>query len=112
MNMARRSFLRTTLGAGVLAAARRSDGAGPSGVTDEQLIRAAEAPVLNVEGLTAPVKIASMELLRNGKIFLVRVRTTKGDEGLAVPNAMHLIHTSPIFLNRVAPSFVGQDARR
>ena len=28
-----------------------------------------------------------------------------------MPNAMHLIHTYPIFVNRVAPFFVGKDAR-
>src|SRR5262249_51927275 len=76
------------------------------------LVRAAEAPVLKVEGLNSPVKIASMELLRNGRNFLVRVRTASGDEGLSVPNAMHLVHTYPIFLNRVAPFFLGKDARR
>ena len=33
-------------------------------------------------------------------------------EGIGVPNAMHLVHTYPIFLNRVAPFFVGKDARQ
>lgn len=116
MNLARRSFLRSTLGvgagAGLLAtSARRGAGDEPSGVTDEQLVRAAEAPVLKVDGLTSPVQIASMELLKNGKTFLVRVRTTAGDEGLGVPNAMRLIDVYPIFLNNVAPFFVGKDAR-
>jgi len=58
------------------------------------------------------VKIASMELLRNRRNFLVRVRTSDGAEGIGVPNAMHLIHTHPIFLNRVAPFFVGKDVRQ
>ena len=62
--------------------------------------------------LEKPVKIASMELLRNRRNFLVRVRTTDGAEGIGVPNAMHLVHTYPIFLNRVAPFFVGKDARQ
>jgi L-alanine-DL-glutamate epimerase-like enolase superfamily enzyme len=113
MNLARRSFLRTTLGAGVLAASARHGGADePTGVTDEQLERAAEAPVLRVEELTAPLKIASMELLRNDKNFLVRVRTTGGDEGLGVPNASRLIDVYPLFVRRVAPFFVGKDARQ
>ena len=63
-------------------------------------------------GSDRPVKIASMELLRNGRNFVVRVRTTDGAEGIGVPNAMHLVHTYPIFLNRVAPFFVGKDARQ
>ena len=68
--------------------------------------------MLRVDGLDQPVKIASMELLRNRKNFLVRVRSTGGAEGIAVPNCMHMVHTYPIFLNRVAPFFVGKDARQ
>jgi L-alanine-DL-glutamate epimerase-like enolase superfamily enzyme len=112
MNLPRRSFLQTALGASALAAAGRAEADDRAPVTDEMLDRAAEAPVLDVEGLATPATIASMELLRNGRNFLVRVRTASGDEGLAVPNAMHLIHTYPIFVNRVAPFFVGKDARR
>ena len=67
---------------------------------------------MNPELWPKPVKIASMELLRNRRNFLVRVRTTDGAEGIGVPNAMHLVHTYPIFLNRVAPFFVGKDARQ
>jgi L-alanine-DL-glutamate epimerase-like enolase superfamily enzyme len=116
MNLARRSFLRQTLGAGVLAAsatstARSGIGAEERRVTDDQLIRASEAPVLQVEELTAPLKIASMELLKNGRNFLVRVRTTGGDEGLGVPNAMRLLDVYPLFVRKVAPFFVGKDAR-
>jgi L-alanine-DL-glutamate epimerase-like enolase superfamily enzyme len=106
--------LRAALGAGVLgAASRRVEGAdGPSRVSEAQLERVAAEPVLRADDLSAPVTIAAMELLRNGRNFLVRVRTTGGDEGLAVPNAMHLVHTYPIFVNRVAPFFVGKDARQ
>ena len=53
-----------------------------------------------------------MELLRNGHQFLVRVRSKDGAEGLGVPNSMHMVHTYPIFLNRVAPFFLGKDARQ
>jgi L-alanine-DL-glutamate epimerase-like enolase superfamily enzyme len=114
MNLPRRSFLRTTLGAGALAAALPRRGAGDEQrhVTDEQLVRAAEVPVLQVDELSTPLKIASMELLRNGRNFLVRVRTTGGDEGLGVPNAMRLIEVYPLFVQSVAPFFVGKDARQ
>ena len=43
---------------------------------------------------------------------MVRVRSTNSAEGLAVPNAMHMVHTYPIFVNRVAPFFIGKDARQ
>jgi len=52
-----------------------------------------------------------MELLRNGREFLVRVRSKDGAEGLGVPNSMHMVNTYPIFLNRVAPFFLCKDAR-
>jgi len=109
----RRTFLGTALGAGVSVLASRRAAAGED---QRSLLRrldeVAAAPVLQVEGLEKPVKLASMELLRNRRNFLVRVRTTDGAEGIAVPNAMHMVHTYPIFLNRVAPFFVGKDARQ
>ena len=100
---AARTFLRTMLEP-PLATGRRGVAEEPVQVTDELLAHVAEAPVLKVEGLNSPVKIASMELLCKGRIFLVRVRTAAGDEGIGVPNAMHLIHTYPIFINRVRRS--------
>jgi len=113
MRPTRRTFFGTALGAGALVlVARRAT----PGEDDRDLLRrldeVAAAPVLRVDGLGKPVKIAFMELLRNGRNFLVRVRAADGAEGIGVPNAMHMIHTYPIFLNRVAPFFVGKDARR
>jgi len=118
MSTRRRQFLRTTaLGAAGLvgtggASRRRVEAREPTPpITTEELDRVAAAPVLDVGGLTQPVRIASMALLRNGDDFLVRVRTAGGDEGLAVPNCMHMVHLYPVFLHRVAPFFVGKDAR-
>ncbi len=113
MRPTRRSFMRTGLGAGLVFSVSRRGGADEDPLTlGRRLVEVAEAPVLQVAGLEKPVKIAAMELLRNRKNFLVRVRTTDGAEGLSVPNAMHMVHTYPIFLNRVAPFFVSKDARR
>jgi L-alanine-DL-glutamate epimerase-like enolase superfamily enzyme len=114
MNPTRRQFLQKTTGAGLLAGAVRQGMAGEDRsdtISGEELVRVAEAPVLQVNELSAPVTIAEMELLRNRRNLLVRVRTRDGAEGLAVPNSMHLVHTYPIFLNRVAPFFIGKDAR-
>ncbi len=109
----RRSFLGITFGAGLsLLATGRATARDDRRDLFRRLDEAAEAPVLRVEGLERPVKIASMELLRNRRNFLVRVRTTDGAEGIAVPNAMHMVHLYPVFLNRVAPFFVGKDARQ
>jgi L-alanine-DL-glutamate epimerase-like enolase superfamily enzyme len=113
MNLPRRSFLRTALGAGVLGVSvRRGAAEDDRRGIERRLDKVAAAPVLRVDELEEPVKIASMELLRNGRNFLVRARAPDGAEGIAVPNAMHLIHTYPIFVNRVAPFFVGKDARQ
>ena len=112
MNLDRRSFLRRTLSTtGVVALGSRVHAQSLPKPTFEQLGRIAEKPVLNVEGLTTPVTLKSMELLRNGKTFIVRVRTVDGAEGLAIPNELRLVDAYPIFLNRVAPFFVGKDAR-
>ncbi len=114
MPRTRRSFLGTALGTGSLVAA-----AAPARAADDALRatfakidQAAAAPILDTALWPKPVKIASMELLRNRKNFLVRVRTADGAEGIGVPNAMHYVHTYPIFVNRVAPFFVGKDARQ
>ena len=113
MKLTRRDVLRLAATSGLSAVAAPPLSAGqPRRPTLEQLDWAAAAPVLHVDSITSPVTIASLELLRNGHAFLVRVRSTDGAEGLAVPNAARLIDTYPIFLNRVAPYLVGKDGRR
>ncbi|WP_169977226.1 mandelate racemase/muconate lactonizing enzyme family protein [Tautonia rosea] len=103
---------RHLLGAGILAlSAGRIRAQQEQTITVEDLDRVAQEPILRVEELTAPLEITALDLLRNGQEFLVRVRTRDGAEGMAVPNSMHLIHTYPIFVNRVAPFFLGKDAR-
>lgn len=111
MPTTRRRFLQTTVAGaaiapGLLAAEEEQQ------VTYEQLDEAAAQPVLHVESLGDTVTIASVELLRVDRDFLVRVRSTDGAEGVAIPNSARLIDTYPIFLNHVAPFFVGKDARR
>jgi L-alanine-DL-glutamate epimerase-like enolase superfamily enzyme len=115
MSSSRRHFLRRSFGAALLAGAipRRAQAQDQGRtISTEELDRAAQAPVLQVDELSAPVTITSMELLRNRRNFVVRIRTKDGAEGLSIPNAMHLVHTYPIFVNRVAPFFVGKDARQ
>src|SRR5438105_14973560 len=108
----RRHFLQSAAGAGVVAAGgRRAAAADERRPTVEQLDRAAARRVLHLDALKAPVKIAALELLRNGRTFLVRARSTDGAEGLVVPNADRLQDVYPVFLRRVAPFFVGKDAR-
>jgi L-alanine-DL-glutamate epimerase-like enolase superfamily enzyme len=115
MRLGRRSFLGTSLagvGLTALAGSRRGDAAAGSSVDPRRVDEAAARPVLRTEELDRPVEIASMELLHNGRNYLVRVRSTDGAEGIGVPNAMHMVHLYPIFLNRIAPFFKKKDARQ
>ena len=113
MRPTRRTFFGTAFGTGaaMVAGGRTVTGEDRADLL-HRLDEVAAAPVLRVEGLEKPVVIASMELLRNRRNFLVRVRTTDGAEGIAVPNCMHMVHIYPIFLNRIAPFFHGKDARQ
>jgi len=109
----RRDFLKTTAAAGALSFA-------PGGFSqaDERSRELAAkmdkvwaAPVLKTEFFKQPVKIASIELLKNGKHYLVRARSTDGVEGVASAHDSVMAATYPIFLKRVAPFFNNKDAR-
>lgn len=80
-------------------------------LADEELLRISQRPILRIENLTNPVTITSLELLRQGNTFISRVRTKDGSQGLAIANGSRLREFYPIFLRRVAPFFVGKDAR-
>ena len=68
-------------------------------------------PIFKKELFAEPVIIESVELLRFGRSFLCRVRSKDGAQGISVShNTMNVLY--PIFLHRVQPVFVGQDARR
>jgi L-alanine-DL-glutamate epimerase-like enolase superfamily enzyme len=72
---------------------------------------AAALPVFKRELFPAPVVIASIELLHYQKSWLCRVRSKDGAEGLSISNAQQMEVLYPIFLERIAPFFLGQDAR-
>lgn len=77
---------------------------------EEELRRILEAPVLEL-GNVPEVKVASLELLRNGRVFLVRARSAAGVEAVTVPNPAIMAKAYPVFLGWVAPVFLGKDAR-
>ncbi len=122
MGTGRRTFLRLSALAGgsmagldaaaSRATARAIDTQGTRlAVEPERLIEAAAAPVLRRELLTSPVTIASIELLRAGDQYLVRARSKDGAVGLAAGHPDVLDTTWPILTRRVAPFFIGKDAR-
>jgi L-alanine-DL-glutamate epimerase-like enolase superfamily enzyme len=68
-------------------------------------------PVFRRELFKDPVIIESVELLKNKKEWLCRVRSKDGHEGISVSNAEQMSVLFPIFVKRIAPFFVGKDAR-
>ena len=101
-----------SLAAGLAAAPAR---AARAVATDGRLRAAIESalatPVLRRSLWPDAVPIASIELLRGGDQFLVRVRSRDGATGVAVAHPDVLESTWPILIQRVAPFFVGTDAR-
>ncbi len=113
MNHYRREFLKTAAAAGALGLAPEAGSAAEQSSKElaTKLDKAWAAPVLRTGLIKQPVKIASLELLKTGKHFLVRARSTDGAEGLSVCHTPVVTNTYPILVNKVLPSFVGRDAR-
>ncbi len=102
----RRDLLRTALLGSACAAtsARAAD-------LKDKLAAAMNSPVLKTELFPAPVRLESIDLLRAGTHSIVRVRAAGGATGYSAAQPSVMAATYPIFLQRVAPMFAGQDAR-
>ena len=87
---------------------RESKTRGPS---LEELDRVAAAPVLKLDGLTSPVVIDSIRLLKKGSDFLVHVRSKDGAEGVSLTDPPRARYLSAILKQLVIPFFIGKDAR-
>jgi L-alanine-DL-glutamate epimerase-like enolase superfamily enzyme len=113
MPTSRRNFLQTAAVAAV-SASSLSYGADPSPVsplTKAVLDRILGESVLKTDFLKEPVTVASIELLRNGKTFLLRTRSKEGAEAITVPNSDRISNVYPLLLNQVIPVFINKDAR-
>jgi L-alanine-DL-glutamate epimerase-like enolase superfamily enzyme len=95
----------------VVSANDRPPGGGAR-VTRAELDRIVDTPVLKTDFLTSPVTIASIELLRNGRTFMLRTRSTDGVEAVTVPNSDRMANVYPLLLNQIIPTFLDQDARK
>jgi L-alanine-DL-glutamate epimerase-like enolase superfamily enzyme len=104
----RRTFLKSTAALAASTSLLRADEPRP---TPRQLQAILDKPVLRTELLDAPLKIKSIELLRNGKTYLLRTRSTDGVEAITVPHPSRMAVAYPIFLKLIAPFFIGKDAR-
>ena len=72
---------------------------------------AAARPVFKRELFTNPVIIDTIELLHYKNSWLCRVRSKDGAVGISVSNSQQMKALYPIFLERIAPFFLGEDAR-
>jgi L-alanine-DL-glutamate epimerase-like enolase superfamily enzyme len=106
----RREFFTASAAVAGGAAIARSAEDRPA-VTVAELDRILARPVLDTGFLPDPVVIATVDLLRNGNVFLLRTRSRDGLEVVTVPNPdkMKIVH--PVFLQLVRPVFLKQDAR-
>jgi L-alanine-DL-glutamate epimerase-like enolase superfamily enzyme len=112
MPTTRRTFLQSAAAAAITATIpSTSKGADQKSVTKEQLEKILNEPVLKTEFLKGPVTVASIELLQNGKTYLLRARSTDGAEAITVPNSDRLANVYPLLLNQIIPAFVKKDAR-
>ncbi len=119
MPLSRRDWIRFTGAASVAASLPHSDSSAsaPLAATaapaagSAPLIRDAEQPMFNLPGqFSAPVKIESVEMLKNGSNFFVRTRSTDGAVGIT--GTKQVEDFLPIFQHLVAPQFIGKDARQ
>ena len=108
--MKRRRFLQTAAVAASLPVLPSCGNASPPTISDRELARVAADKVLNLEGLTAPVIIESVELRKLGPDYIVHVRSKDGAEGIAYDNGRAEI-LWPIFQEQIVPFFLGRDAR-
>ena len=112
MTSTRRGFIRLGSAAGAALAARPvSIGARQENALGARLTQALRSPLLRRELLPAPIPIASIDLIKAGEQFLVRVRSSDGAVGLAVGHPDVLETTWPILTRRIAPFFIKKDAR-
>lgn len=112
----RRNFLRTTALATTAAAftspaGRAADRKVSATELDAELRKIEDARVLQLGHLKEPIKIQSIELLREGKSHLLRTRSVNGLEVISVPHQGKIGSLAPILLGSVIPVFVGRDAR-
>jgi len=114
MLRSRRNFLATSAAAGAAAAfgSVTVPAAEEKRVTKADLDRILEQPVLTTSFLDRPVIVESVELLKSGRNYLLRTRSTDGVEAITAPNPERMSQTYPIFLKGIVPVFVKQDARR
>ncbi len=116
MQTSRRDIFRGAVAAGLAAGLPRMGNAATT--TDAglkaryaKLDEALARPVFKRELFKEPAIIETIELLHYKNSWLCRVRMKDGAEGISVSNATQMEVLYPIFTRRIAPYFIGKDAR-
>jgi hypothetical protein len=107
MMIHRRSFLKNSAGAGLLGMTTGWFSTREVTASERQPY---ERPLFDLHRVsTSPVRISSIELLRNGSHYFMRSRSSDGAVGIAETKQVE--DFIPILLRRVVPHFLGKDAR-
>ena len=120
MKTNRRKFISTTVTGGLAATALPlsycwAEATSNGSIIDvksryAKLDEILKKPILKKELFTTPVIIETVELLRFENSFLCRIHSKDGAEGISVGHS-ELSTLFPIFLKKLQPYFIGQDAR-
>jgi len=106
--LTRREWLRFSAGAALSAVVSENLSAAQKA---ERVVPDYEKPMFDLPGkIKEPVIIETIELLKRGDIYFVRIRSSGGAAGLI--QTKQIEHFIPIFEKLVAPHFIGKDARR
>jgi L-alanine-DL-glutamate epimerase-like enolase superfamily enzyme len=76
-----------------------------------EIDRAAALPVLKRDGLTSPVIIDSIRLLKKDKDYFIHIRSKDGAEGIALVNESRGDYIAPLLRGNLTPCLKGKDAR-
>jgi L-alanine-DL-glutamate epimerase-like enolase superfamily enzyme len=87
----------------------------PSGASDDALEQKLDAvlgqPVMDLSFHQEKIEIDSIELLKDGGVYLLRTRSKDGAEAITVPHQAKMATLYPILIKSVIPAFIGKDAR-
>jgi L-alanine-DL-glutamate epimerase-like enolase superfamily enzyme len=117
MNTTRRDVFRGAIAAGLTAGLPKMASAATTNMDPAlkaryaKLDEALAKPVFKRELFKEPSIIETVELLHYKNSWLCRVRTKDGAEGISVSNSAQIEVLYPIFTKRIAPYFIGKDAR-
>ena len=115
MDPTRRIFLKTAAAASLATAAgHRLSAQSPvpgRGPAMAELDKILDAPALELDFVKSPVIVESLELLRNGNVYLLRTRSRDGLEVVIMPNPTRMSESYPVVLKNIMPVFLGKDAR-